>query len=76
MHGVQSPGHAQRLLAAYGPIAQHVRGGASGSPPLHIVKSWPAHSELAQNHGNCGSIKAPLTRGGYAFFPDARLSLQ
>ena len=41
MRGVQSPGHAQRFPAAYGPIAQHVR-------PRHHRVSVPAYRHEMQ----------------------------
>jgi putative transposase len=42
MQGFKSPGHAQRFLSAYGPIAQHFR------PRCHLL---PA-SEYRQEMGN------------------------
>jgi putative transposase len=42
MQGFKSPGHAQRFLAAYGPIAQHFR------PRRHRLPALRYRQELAQ----------------------------
>jgi putative transposase len=42
MQGFQSPGHAQRFLAAYGPIAQHFR------PRRHLLPAKVYHQEMTQ----------------------------
>jgi putative transposase len=42
MQGFKSPGHAQRFLAAYGPIAQHFR------PRRHRLPAPRYRQELAQ----------------------------
>ena len=44
MQGFKSPGHAQRFLAAYGPIAHTSARDGTGSPPPRIVKRWPNNS--------------------------------
>jgi putative transposase len=40
MQGFKSPGHAQRFLSAYGPIAQHVR------PRRHLLLAPVCHHEM------------------------------
>jgi hypothetical protein len=55
--GLKSPGHAQRFLAAYGPIAQHFVRGANGFPRPHPIKKC---------------IKIPPARGDYRY-RDGRL---
>jgi putative transposase len=42
MQGFKSPGHAQRFLAAYGPIAQHFR------PRRHLLSAPAYRSEMVQ----------------------------
>jgi putative transposase len=42
MQGFKSPGHAQRFLAAYGPIAQHFR------PRRHRMAAVDYHREMRQ----------------------------
>jgi putative transposase len=42
LHGVKSPGHAQRFLSAYGPLAQHLR------PRRHRL-SAPAYRQAMQH---------------------------
>jgi putative transposase len=42
MQGFESPGHAQRFLAAYGPIAQHFR------PRCHRLPALEYRQEMAQ----------------------------
>ena len=42
MQGFKSPGHAQRFLAAYGPIAQHFR------PRRHRLPASEYRQEMAQ----------------------------
>jgi putative transposase len=36
----KAPGHAQRFLAVYGPIASHFRPRATGSLPQRIARRW------------------------------------
>jgi putative transposase len=42
MQGFKSPGHAQRFLAAYGPIAQHLR------PRRHLLSAPAYRQEMVQ----------------------------
>ena len=42
MQRFKSPGHAQRFLAAYGPIAQHFR------PRRHLLPAEVYHQEMTQ----------------------------
>jgi putative transposase len=42
MQGFKSPGHAQRFLSAYGPIAQHFR------PRRHLLSAPAYRQEMAQ----------------------------
>ena len=42
MQGFKSPGHAQRFLAAYGPIAQHFR------PRRHLLSAHAYRQEMVQ----------------------------
>jgi len=42
MQGFKSPGHAQRFLSAYGPIAQHVR------PRRHRLSAQASRQEMVQ----------------------------
>ena len=42
MQGFKSPGHAQRFLSAYGPIAQHSR------PRRHRLSAHDYRQEMAQ----------------------------
>jgi len=42
MRGFKSPGHAQRFLATYGPIAQHFR------PRRHLLPASIYHQEMRQ----------------------------
>jgi putative transposase len=42
LQGLKSPGHAQRFLAAYGPIALHFR------PPRHFLPASAYRQELGQ----------------------------
>jgi putative transposase len=42
MQGFKSPGHAQRFLSAYGPIAQHFR------PRRHLLSAHDYRREMAQ----------------------------
>ena len=47
MQGFKSPGHAQRFLAAYGPIAQHVR------PRRHLLPALQYRQEMGKD-SSCG----------------------
>ena len=40
MQGFKSPGHAQRFLSAYGPIAQHFR------PRRHLLSAVAYRTEM------------------------------
>jgi putative transposase len=42
LQGCKSPGHAQRFLSAYGPIAQHFR------PRRHLLSAWAYREEMIQ----------------------------
>jgi len=42
MQGFKSPGHAQRFLAAYGPIAEHFR------PRRHLLSAQAYRQEMVQ----------------------------
>jgi putative transposase len=42
MQGFKSPGHAQRVLAAYGPLAQHFR------PRRHRLSAQASRQEMVQ----------------------------
>jgi putative transposase len=44
MQGFKSPGHAQRFLATYGPIAQHFR------PRRHLLPALQYRQELEQRY--------------------------
>src|ERR671930_1371478 len=50
MQGFKSAGHAQRFLAAYGPIAQHFR------PRCHLLSAPAYHQEIAQRFQIWGEI--------------------
>ena len=50
MQGLKSPGHAQRLLSAYGPIAQHVR------PRRHRLSAPAYRQEMQQRCQEWGEI--------------------
>jgi putative transposase len=50
MQGVKSPGHAQRFLAAYGPIAQHFR------PRRHRFSASAYRQEMQQRFQMWGEI--------------------
>jgi putative transposase len=56
MQGFKSPGHAQRFLSAYGPIAQHFR------PRRHQLSALGYHQEMAQRfqrwHEVTGTVAA------------------
>ena len=45
MHAFQSPGHAQRFLSAYGPIAHHFR------PRRHLVSASKYRQEMRNRFG-------------------------
>ena len=65
MQGFKSPGHAQRFLSAYGPIAQHFR------PRRHLLSASAYRArdeasirELGRNYGHgAGCLKAGEDRG-------------
>jgi putative transposase len=48
MQGFKSAGHAQRFLAAYGPIAQHFRPDGIGGLPRPTVRKWGKDSTLGR----------------------------
>ena len=50
MQGFKSPGHAQRFLSAYGPIAQHFR------LCRHRLSAPAYHQEMQQRHQVWGEI--------------------
>lgn len=50
MQGFKSPGHAQRFLSAYGPIAQHFR------PRRHVLSASAYRQEMAQRFQMWGEI--------------------
>jgi putative transposase len=50
MQGFKSPGHAQRFLSAYGPIAQHFR------PRRHLLSAPAYRQEMAQRFQMWGEI--------------------
>jgi putative transposase len=50
MQGFKSPGHAQRFLSAYGPIAQHFR------PRRHVLSASAYRHEMAQRFQMWGEI--------------------
>jgi putative transposase len=50
MQGFKSPGHAQRFLSAYGPIAQHFR------PRRHLLSAPAYRQEMAQRFPMRGEI--------------------
>jgi putative transposase len=50
MQGFKSPGHAQRFLSAYGPIAQHFR------PRRHLLSASAYRQEMAQRFQMWGEI--------------------
>src|SRR5262245_56595567 len=50
MQGFKSPGHAQRFLAAYGPIAQHFR------PRRHLLSAPDYRHEMGQRFQLSGEI--------------------
>jgi putative transposase len=49
MQGFTSPGHAQRFLAAYGPIAQHFR------PRRHRMSPLPSTVKNCSKDTRCGA---------------------
>jgi putative transposase len=73
MQGFKSPGHAQRFLAAYGPIAQHFR------PPRHLLSAPAYRQEMAQrlkipdvgrdDKHRDGCLRAELVRSEPSFVP-------
>ena len=50
MQGFKSPGHAQRFLSAYGPIAQHFR------PRRHLVSASDYRHEMRKRFGSWAEI--------------------
>jgi putative transposase len=50
MQGFKSPGHAQRFLSAYEPIAQHFR------PRRHLLSTPAYRQEMAQRFQMRGEI--------------------
>jgi putative transposase len=50
MQGFKSPGHAQRFLAAYGPIAQHFR------PRRHLLSAPDYRHKMGQRFQMWGEI--------------------
>jgi putative transposase len=50
MQGFKSPGHAQRFLAAYGPIAQHFR------PRRHLLAASEYRQEMAKRFESWAEI--------------------
>jgi putative transposase len=50
MQGFKSPGHAQRFLSAYGPIAQHFR------PKRHLLSAPAYRREMAQRFHMWGEM--------------------
>jgi putative transposase len=50
MQGGKSPGHAQRFLAAYGPMAEHFRPRRHQlSPPLRCSRLYPPFPGASEN---------------------------
>ena len=62
MQGVKSPGHAQRFLAAHGPIAQHFR------PRRHLLSASAYHEEMGNRFERWAKLRARsgLPKGGEA----------
>jgi putative transposase len=50
MQGFKSPGHAQRFLSAYGPIAQHFR------PRRHLLSASNYRQEMRKRFESWGEI--------------------
>ena len=50
MQGFKSPGHAQRFLSAYGPIAQHFR------PRRHLLSASAYRQEMRQRFASWAEI--------------------
>lgn len=50
MQGFKSPGHAQRFLSAYGPIAQHVR------PRRHLLSVSAYRHEMRQRFESWAAV--------------------
>jgi putative transposase len=50
MQGFKSPGHAQRFLSAYGPIAQHFR------PRRHLLSTPEYRQEMRQRFESWAEI--------------------
>ena len=50
MEGFKSPGHAQRFLAAYGPIAQHSR------PRPHLLSAPAYRHEMSHRFESWAEI--------------------
>jgi putative transposase len=53
MQEFKSPGHAQRFLSAYGPIAQHFR------PRRHLLSAPAYRREIAQRFQMWGEMTSP-----------------
>jgi putative transposase len=50
MQGIKSPGHAQRFLSAYGPMAQHFR------PRRHVFSASAYRQEMQNRFASWGEI--------------------
>jgi putative transposase len=76
MQGFTSPGHAQRFLAAYGPIAQHFR------PKRHRLSAPTYRHVMAQRFQSWHAVtglqqpKGLIPMSGDTLLPDECLSLQ
>jgi putative transposase len=55
MQGFKSPGHAQRFLSAYGPIAQHFR------PRWHLLRAPECRQEMGNRFHTWQDITSPST---------------
>jgi hypothetical protein len=56
MQGFKSPGHAQRFLSAYGPIAQHFR------PRRHLLSAPEYRYEMGRRFQMWGEITGTADR--------------
>ena len=54
MQGFKSPGHAQRFLSAYGPIAQHFR------PRRHLLSAPEYRDQMQQKFEMWGEITGTI----------------
>jgi hypothetical protein len=75
MQGFKSPGHAQRFLAAYGPLANISDRDATASPPRPIDKRWSNASRAGKKSQGSRQRRQRYQWGSSTFLADEHVNM-